>query len=204
MLFISIIQSAAFLKYPSNRPTFFPFFPPSNQDNEPPTTLAGLLTTSGYSNDITNNTNSIDGKSSSRESRGESGCAAAIRLAINPSLGVLGRSVGGGPMRSRSRNIDTSPYSSTNTAYLSPPDNTWRRTSSDSAIHQSLGQSAQVSWPLTFMNLESRPWRSSSSSGPSQQSADAQSAGSQTIVEQPKQQHEKSPLGSAPSEPWHE
>lgn len=53
-----------------------------------------------------------------------------------------GRSVGGGPMRSRSRNIDTSPYSN-NVAYLSPPtDSGWRRTSSDSAIHQSL--TAQV------------------------------------------------------------
>lgn len=58
---------------------------------------------------------------------------------------VQGRSVGGGPMRSRSRNIDTSPYSSTNTAYLSPPESGWRRTSSDSAIHQSL-QQAQVRW----------------------------------------------------------
>lgn len=46
-------------------------------------------------------------------------------------------------MRSRSRNIDTSPYSSNNTAYLSPPESSWRRTSSDSAIHQSLAQ-AQV------------------------------------------------------------
>ena len=56
-----------------------------------------------------------------------------------------GRSVGGGPMRSRSRNIDTSPYSN-NVAYLSPPpDSGWRRTSSDSAIHQSL--TAQVRFP---------------------------------------------------------
>lgn len=55
---------------------------------------------------------------------------------------IEGRSVGG-PIRSRSRNIDTSPYSSNNTAYLSPPESSWRRTSSDSAIHQSLAQ-AQV------------------------------------------------------------
>lgn len=47
-------------------------------------------------------------------------------------------------MRARSRNIDTSPYGSNNTAYLSPPqESSWRRTSSDSAIHQSLNQ-AQV------------------------------------------------------------
>ena len=46
-------------------------------------------------------------------------------------------------MRSR-RNIDTSPYGSNNNAYLSPPqESSWRRTSSDSAIHQSLTQ-AQV------------------------------------------------------------
>lgn len=58
-------------------------------------------------------------------------------------ISFLGRSVGGGPMRSR-RNIDTSPYGSNNNAYLSPPqESSWRRTSSDSAIHQSLTQ-AQV------------------------------------------------------------
>ncbi|CRK87365.1 CLUMA_CG001167, isoform A [Clunio marinus] len=88
------------------------------------TTLAGLLTTPGYSNDITKNSNSSNGKASSRESRG--------------------RSVGGGPMRSRSRNIDTSPYSSNNTAYLSPPESGWRRTSSDSAINQSLAQADDI------------------------------------------------------------
>lgn len=55
-----------------------------------------------------------------------------------------GRSVGVGPMRRPGdRKIDTSPYSSGNVAYLSPP-NEWRRTSSDSAIHQSLSQN-QVS-----------------------------------------------------------
>ncbi|XKL67421.1 hypothetical protein PGB90_002912 [Kerria lacca] len=52
-----------------------------------------------------------------------------------------GRSVGSvGPMRSRpiERRIDTSPYSSG--PYLSPPsaDLSWRRTNSDSALHQSV------------------------------------------------------------------
>jgi hypothetical protein len=62
---------------------------------------------------------------------------------MSSSFFFLGRSVGGGPMRSR-RNIDTSPYGSNNNAYLSPPqESSWRRTSSDSAIHQSLTQ-AQV------------------------------------------------------------
>ncbi|XP_055698063.1 CREB-regulated transcription coactivator 1 isoform X3 [Phlebotomus papatasi] len=52
------------------------------------------------------------------------------------------RNVGVGPMRRPAdRKIDTSPYSSNNIAYLSPPsDSSWRRTSSDSAIHQSLTQ----------------------------------------------------------------
>lgn len=67
----------------------------------------------------------------------------------------LGRSVGGGPMRSRSRNIDTSPYSSNNTAYLSPPESSWRRTSSDSAIHQSLAQ-AQVSVKKVYCCIAER------------------------------------------------
>lgn len=55
---------------------------------------------------------------------------------------IIGRSVGVGPMRRPGdRRIDTSPYSSGNIAYLSPPsDSSWRRTSSDSAIHQSLTQ----------------------------------------------------------------
>lgn len=50
--------------------------------------------------------------------------------------------MGVGPMRRPAdRKIDTSPYSSGNVAYLSPPsDSSWRRTSSDSAIHQSLTQ----------------------------------------------------------------
>lgn len=67
----------------------------------------------------------------------------------------IGRSVGGGPIRSRqgSRNIDTSPYGSQNVAYLSPPNDTvWRRTSSDSAIHQSLSQSEAVN--KYFFNFE--------------------------------------------------
>jgi hypothetical protein len=66
---------------------------------------------------------------------------------------IVGRSVGGGPMRSR-RNIDTSPYHSNNNTYLSPPqESTWRRTSSDSAIHQSLTQ-AQVRIQFCFQFLE--------------------------------------------------
>lgn len=50
--------------------------------------------------------------------------------------------MGVGPMRRPAdRKIDTSPYSSGNGSYLSPPnDSSWRRTSSDSAIHQSLTQ----------------------------------------------------------------
>lgn len=49
-----------------------------------------------------------------------------------------GRSVGGGPIRSRpiERKMDTSPYASG--PYLSPPpDTSWRRTNSDSALHHS-------------------------------------------------------------------
>ncbi|XP_046997865.1 CREB-regulated transcription coactivator 1-like isoform X1 [Schistocerca americana] len=49
-----------------------------------------------------------------------------------------GRRMGVGPMRSRpaEKRIDTSPYSSS--TYLSPPpDTSWRRTNSDSALHQS-------------------------------------------------------------------
>lgn len=43
--------------------------------------------------------------------------------------------------RPADRKIDTSPYGSGNVAYLSPPsDSSWRRASSDSAIHQSLTQ----------------------------------------------------------------
>ena len=48
------------------------------------------------------------------------------------------RHIGVGPMRLRpnEKRIDTSPYSSG--AYLSPPpDTSWRRTNSDSALHQS-------------------------------------------------------------------
>ena len=51
-----------------------------------------------------------------------------------------GRSVGVGPIRRPAdRKFDTSPYG--NGSYLSPPsDSSWRRTSSDSAIHQSVAQ----------------------------------------------------------------
>lgn len=51
-----------------------------------------------------------------------------------------GRSMGVGPMRSRpaEKRVDTSPYSGAYGAYLSPPqDSAWRRTNSDSALHQS-------------------------------------------------------------------
>lgn len=69
-------------------------------------------------------------------------------------LNEIGRSVGGGPMRSRSRNIDTSPYS--NNAYLSPPqESSWRRTSSDSAIHQSLAQNQVRKFNGTRQSLQS-------------------------------------------------
>ncbi|XP_044576784.1 CREB-regulated transcription coactivator 1-like isoform X5 [Cotesia glomerata] len=53
-----------------------------------------------------------------------------------------GRSVGVGPMRSRpmEKRYDTSPYSGT---YLSPPPDTWRRTNSDSALHQSANEACQ-------------------------------------------------------------
>lgn len=64
----------------------------------------------------------------------------------------IGRSVGVGPMRRPAdRKIDTSPYSSGNVAYLSPPsDSSWRRTSSDSAIHQSLQQNQVNLFYLLF------------------------------------------------------
>lgn len=69
---------------------------------------------------------------------------------------IVGRSVGVGPMRRPGdRKIDTSPYSSGNIAYLSPPsDSNWRRTSSDSAIHQSLMQN-QVSHLNSLILLNS-------------------------------------------------
>lgn len=56
-----------------------------------------------------------------------------------------GRSVGSvGPMRSEKRSADKSPYSSG--PYLSPPppDTSWRRTHSDSALHHSVSQSSSV------------------------------------------------------------
>lgn len=82
-----------------------------------------------------------------------------LRIEINKSASNdafdcnnLGRSVGVGPMRRPGdRKIDTSPYSSGNIAYLSPPsDSNWRRTSSDSAIHQSLMQNQVCPSPSTF------------------------------------------------------
>ncbi|XP_017788377.1 PREDICTED: CREB-regulated transcription coactivator 1-like [Habropoda laboriosa] len=55
-----------------------------------------------------------------------------------------GRSMGVGPMRSRpmEKRHDTSPYSGV--PYLSPPPpDTWRRTNSDSALHQSANEACQ-------------------------------------------------------------
>lgn len=47
----------------------------------------------------------------------------------------------GGPIRRQDRKHDTSPYSSSGPAFLSPPpDTSWRRTNSDSALHQSATQ----------------------------------------------------------------
>ncbi|EZA52506.1 CREB-regulated transcription coactivator [Ooceraea biroi] len=54
------------------------------------------------------------------------------------------RSIGVGPMRSRpmEKRHDTSPYSGV--PYLSPPPpDTWRRTNSDSALHQSANEACQ-------------------------------------------------------------
>lgn len=54
------------------------------------------------------------------------------------------RSPGVGPMRSRpmEKRYDTSPYSGS--SYLSPPlPDTWRRTNSDSALHQSANEACQ-------------------------------------------------------------
>lgn len=58
--------------------------------DEGTTTLAGLLTTPGYSNDITKSPTSGDGKASSRESRGETAGARDSELFIN--LHLLSRS----------------------------------------------------------------------------------------------------------------
>lgn len=54
-----------------------------------------------------------------------------------------------GPMRRPAdRRHDTSPYGST--VYLSPPpDSSWRRTNSDSALHQSCGEPPATSQPLS-------------------------------------------------------
>ncbi|KAL7026758.1 hypothetical protein ACKWTF_005156 [Chironomus riparius] len=114
----------------------------SSKNDEPnTTTLAGLLS-SGYSSDITKNANAEN--KVTRESRG--------------------RSVGGGPMRSR-RNIDTSPYGSNNNAYLSPPqESSWRRTSSDSAIHQSLTQAQEIHNNVQSLMLSPRAQKRLSSS----------------------------------------
>lgn len=52
-----------------------------------------------------------------------------------------GRQATGGPIRHKRIEYGTSPYQSTNMSYLTPPsDLNWRRSSSDSAIHQSLNQ----------------------------------------------------------------
>ncbi|XP_076393853.1 CREB-regulated transcription coactivator isoform X4 [Megachile rotundata] len=60
-----------------------------------------------------------------------------------------GRSMGVGPMRSRpmEKRHDTSPYSGV--PYLSPPPpDTWRRTNSDSALHQSANEACQTTTPI--------------------------------------------------------
>ncbi|XP_025193873.1 CREB-regulated transcription coactivator 1-like isoform X5 [Melanaphis sacchari] len=75
------------------------------------------------------------------------GCEEVV---VNPNQQVRGhrergRSVGSvGPMRSEKRSSDKSPYSSG--PYLSPPppDTSWRRTHSDSALHQSVSQSSST------------------------------------------------------------
>ncbi|CAH1723545.1 unnamed protein product [Aphis gossypii] len=79
------------------------------------------------------------------------GCEEVV---VNPNQQVRGRSVGYrergrsvgsvGPMRSEKRSSDKSPYSSG--PYLSPPppDTSWRRTHSDSALHQSVSQSSST------------------------------------------------------------
>ncbi|XP_037917155.1 CREB-regulated transcription coactivator 3 isoform X2 [Hermetia illucens] len=79
----------------------------------------------------------------------ESGIQNKTNNSASPSINVSresrGRSVGLGPMRRPSeRKNDRSPYGSSTTAYLSPPnDSYWRRASSDSAIHQSLIQTPE-------------------------------------------------------------
>nr|CAI5839991.1 unnamed protein product [Callosobruchus analis] len=68
------------------------------------------------------------------------------------------RSQGGPIRRPHDRKLDTSPYSST--SYLSPPTDTgWRRTNSDSALHQSTMQGmtdrnndSSRGWNLPMMN----------------------------------------------------
>ncbi|KAL5235236.1 hypothetical protein ACI65C_002646 [Semiaphis heraclei] len=79
------------------------------------------------------------------------GCEEVV---VNPNQQIRGRSVGYrergrsvgsvGPMRSEKRSADKSPYSSG--PYLSPPppDTSWRRTHSDSALHQSVSQSSST------------------------------------------------------------
>ncbi|XP_026806636.1 CREB-regulated transcription coactivator 1-like isoform X5 [Rhopalosiphum maidis] len=79
------------------------------------------------------------------------GCEEVV---VNPNQQIRGRSVGYrergrsvgsvGPMRSEKRSSDKSPYSSG--PYLSPPppDTSWRRTHSDSALHQSVSQSSST------------------------------------------------------------
>ncbi|CAO1381447.1 unnamed protein product [Diamesa serratosioi] len=114
--------------------------------------LAGLLTTPGYSNDINKSTNERSGSVGPQDNKD------LIKFPATNARESRGRSVGGGPMRSRSRNIDTSPYSSNNNAYLSPPtDSSWRRTSSDSAIHQSLTQAqhSHSQQNMTMLNQHS-------------------------------------------------
>ncbi|XP_015585642.1 CREB-regulated transcription coactivator 1 isoform X4 [Cephus cinctus] len=102
---------------------------------------------------VNNNTNSNNAKDPSGT------CAAIHSIDLKTSLSKLeeiqqnamtyrgterGRSMGVGPVRSRptEKRHDTSPYSGV--PYLSPPQSdTWRRTNSDSALHQSANEACQ-------------------------------------------------------------
>lgn len=58
---------------------------------------------------------------------------------VNYRVGSRARSQGGPIRRPHDRKLDTSPYSS-GTFLSPPPDTSWRRTNSDSALHQSTMQ----------------------------------------------------------------
>lgn len=87
------------------------------------------------------------------QTRGKIIVSISKEIVINKTILHLGRSSVGPIRRPGDRKIDTSPYSSGNVAYLSPPsDSSWRRTSSDSAIHQSLTQT-QVDFEKIYFFL---------------------------------------------------